>query len=124
MKVPRVDCDGARPAKSRINTQRRERLSTDQGLFRARFEDICLEPEPTIERLLAFSGADASDGALLAKAAAVVELSESLGRWPTADPQVVQEAVEVEAEVQKQFRLRLTDCLDPVVAAAAQALRA
>jgi hypothetical protein len=68
-----------------------------------RFEDVCLQPEPTVKRLIEFAGADPDDRDLVEKAVAEVELSESLGRWREADPLAVQEAVEHEQETLLQF---------------------
>jgi hypothetical protein len=68
-----------------------------------RFEDLCQRPEPVVERLLEFSGADPSDGDLVARAAAEVELSESLGRWRAADPATVEQAVKLGDRAMKQF---------------------
>jgi sulfotransferase family protein len=68
-----------------------------------RFEDLCHEPGPTVERLLRFSGADPSDRTLVAKAVAEVELSDSLGRWRSADPKLVEASVEIGAQALKQF---------------------
>jgi hypothetical protein len=67
-----------------------------------RFEDMCLQPEPTITRLLEFSGV-AADPDLVARAATEVELSDSLGRWRSADPRAVEEAVKVGQQTLEQF---------------------
>jgi hypothetical protein len=68
-----------------------------------RFEDLCHQPEPTVERLLEFSGADPSDRDLVERAAQEVELSESLGRWREADTVDVDRAVAAGAETMREF---------------------
>jgi sulfotransferase family protein len=88
-------------ASNRLAREVAERRLGDRYVV-LRFEDICLRPAPTAKRLLEFSGV-APDQALIEKAVAEVELSESLGRWRSADPRLVEEAMSVGAEAMRQF---------------------
>jgi hypothetical protein len=70
-----------------------------EGYLRIRYEDLCAEPQPVIERVLRFLELEGDPGEL----AGEVEPPPTLGRWRAADPALVEELEAIAAPALRRF---------------------